>query len=365
MQRLRAIGRTQIAIQHSCACQSSRRSIGLVFGRLVDRNPELADAIQRFGWSWDEELGTAVADVGPGTRFDGVAGIFDLVAGLVGERGAREVRATWLDDVALHEQTGRLLRAEPMTEFVPRQDSPLAGLLEARALETWFQPVVDAASEAVVGHECLVRAHHPEHGRVIMPGELIGWAREENLLFMFDRVCRETHIARAAASGAGTDHLFLINFLPSVIYEPEFCLRTTVGAIEGTGLRPDQVVFEVVETEAIDNHDHLRDILCYYRNHGFGVALDDVGAGYSGLSLMADLDPDLIKIDRSVVARADQSEGHAEVCRAIIGLARSRGRRVLAEGVETASQCEFMRALGVDMMQGYYFGRPAAAPAIG
>jgi EAL domain-containing protein (putative c-di-GMP-specific phosphodiesterase class I) len=294
-----------------------------------------------------------------------VSGIFDLIAGLVGERGVREIRATWLGDAALHEQTGRLLRAEPMTEFVPRQDSPLAGLLEARALETWFQPVVDAASEAVVGHECLVRAYHPDDGHLITPGEMIGWAREENLLFMFDRVCREIHIARAAASGAGSDHMFLINFLPSVIYEPEFCLRTTAGAIEGTGLRPKQIVFEVVETETIDDHDHLRDILCYYRENGFGVALDDLGAGYSGLSLMADLDPDLIKIDRGVVARADQSEGHAEVCRAIVGFARSRGRRVLAEGIETASQRDFMRTLGVDMMQGYFFGRPAAVPVTG
>ncbi len=352
-------------MQHSCACQSSRRRIGLVFGRLVDQNPELAGAIERFGWAWDDDLGTAVAEVGPGTRFDGVAGIFDLVAGLVGERDTREIRATWLDDTALREQTRRLLRAEPITEFVPRQDSPLAGLLEARALETWFQPVVDAETEAIVGHECLVRAHHPDDGRLIPPGELIGWAREENLLFMFDRVCREIHIARAAASGAGPDHLFLINFLPSVIYEPEFCLRTTVSAIEGTGLRPEQIVFEVVETEAIEDHDHLRDILCYYRKNGFGVALDDLGAGYSGLSLMADLDPDLIKIDRGVVARADRSEGHAEVCRAIVGLARSRGRRVLAEGIETAAQRDFMRSLGVDMMQGYFFGRPAAAPVIG
>ncbi|MFW5969952.1 MAG: EAL domain-containing protein, partial [Halofilum sp. (in: g-proteobacteria)] len=254
---------------------------------------------------------------------------------------------------------------EPMSEFVPRQESPLAGLLEARALESWYQPVVDAVSEAVVGHECLVRAHHPGEGRLITPGELIGWGREENLLFMFDRVCREIHIERAAASGAGPDHLFLINFLPSVIYEPEFCLRTTVGALEGTTLRPEQIVFEVVETEAIEDHEHLRDILYYYREHGFGVALDDVGAGYSGLSLMADLEPDLIKIDRGLVARSDQSEGHAEVCRAIIGLARSRGRRVLAEGVETESQRDFMRTLGVDMMQGFLFGRPAAGPLTG
>lgn len=350
---------------HTCVCQTSRRRIGLVFGRFVDENAELADAIEHFGWDWDSDLGTAVADVGPGTRFHGVAAIFDLIAGLLGEREARAVRAAWLQEGPLQEQAGRLLRADPMGEFVPRQDSPLAGLLEARALETWFQPVADARSGVIVGHECLVRAHHPEDGRLITPDELIRWARDENLLFMFDRVCREIHIARAAACPVGSDHMFLINFVPSVIYEPEFCLRTTVGALEGTGLRPEQITFEVVETEAIENHDHLRDILCYYRSHGFRVALDDLGAGYSGLSLMADLDPDLIKIDRSVVARADVSEPHAEVCRALIDLGRSQGRQVLAEGVETASQRDFMRTLGVDLMQGFFFGRPTPQLAAG
>ena len=186
---------------------------------------------------------------------------------------------------------------------------------------------------------------------------------------MFDRVCRELHIGRAGRSGAGAEHLFLINFLPSVIYEPAFCLRTTVQALEGTGLQPGQIVFEVVETEGIEDHAHLRDILRYYRDHGFRVALDDLSSGYSGLSLMADLDPDLIKIDRGVVARSVDSAAHGEVCRAIVGLARSRGRRVLAEGVETTAQRDFMRALGVDLMQGFLFGRPAptlaAAPAAG
>ncbi len=352
-------------MNHTCGCQSSRRRIGLVFGRLVDENPELADAIERFGWAWDGDLGAAVADVGDGTRFNAMAGIFDLIAGLLGEPAAHDVRAAWLEDSPLQQQMGKLVQAERMSEFVPRKDSPVARLLEARALETWLQPVVDAASEAVVGHECLARAHHPDDGRLITPGDMIGWARAENLLFMFDRFCRETHIKRAAATGLAADHMFLINFLPSVIYEPEFCLRTTVNAIECTGLRPEQIVFEVVETESVEDHGHLRAILSCYRKNGFRAALDDLGAGYSGLSLMADLEPDPIKIDRSVVARADESEAHAPVCRAIIELGRSEGRQVLAEGVETQSQRGYMRMLGVDMMQGYFFGWPAPEPAMG
>ena len=347
---------------HECGCQSSTRRLALVFGPLADQRPELGDAIERFGWDYDARFRCAVVEVGPKRRFAGPAEVFDLLAGVLGSGDAGAVGATWLAGGALEEQTAQLLQAQPLRDLCPPKDSPLGGLLERRALETWFQPVVEPNVATVRGHECLVRARDPDSGELINPGKLIGWARSENLLFMFDRVCRETHIASAEASGAGPDHLFLINFLPSVIYEPEFCLRTTVQALEGTSLRPEQIVFEVVETEAIEDHDHLRKILTFYRDNGFSVALDDVGAGYAGLSLLADLDPDLIKIDRALVARAHESEGHADVCRAIIELARGRGRRVLAEGIETEAQRAFMVDLGVDLMQGFLFARPAPKP---
>ena len=349
-------------MQHECACRTSTRRLGLVFGRLVEEFPELGTAIERFDWGYEPRFRAAAVDVGADCRFGGPAAVFDLLAGMVGERNAGSVTAAWIERGPLAEQAAQLLQGEPLQAFCPAQDSPLAELLEHRRLESWFQPVVGADGVTVHGHECLVRAHDPADGRLINPGRLIEWAQRENLLFMFDRVCRETHIAEAAASGAPADHLFLINFLPSVIYEPEFCLRTTVAALEGTGLRPEQIVFEVVETEKIGDSDHLRRILAYYRDNGFGVALDDLGAGYSGLSLMADLDPDLVKIDRALVGRADASEGHLDTCRAIVDLARRRGRRVLAEGIETAEQRDLMRDLGVDLMQGFFFGRPAPEP---
>jgi EAL domain-containing protein (putative c-di-GMP-specific phosphodiesterase class I) len=335
--------------------------MGLVFGTLVDQHTELADAMERFGWAYDARFRCAVAEVGPDCSLGGAGEVFALLAGVLGEQEAGRVGAVWLGSAPLEDQARELLQAEPLRTFSPPKDSPLAGLLEHRGLETWFQPIFDGEAATVFGHECLARAHHPGDGTLISPARMIDWARRENLLFMFDRVCRETHIERAAASAFGSDHLFLINFLPSVIYEPQFCLRTTVQALERTGLRADQIVFEVVESEAIEDHDHLRKILAYYRENGFRFALDDVGSGYSGLSLMADLDPDLIKIDRALVGRADHCEGHAEVCRAIVNLARSRGSQVLAEGVETESQWAFMRALGVDLVQGFLLGRPGPA----
>ncbi|MDZ7748579.1 MAG: EAL domain-containing protein [Halofilum sp. (in: g-proteobacteria)] len=131
---------------------------------------------------------------------------------------------------------------------------------------------------------------------------------------------------------------FPVDFLPTGIYRPARCLRTTVEALRGTGRDPDQVIFEVVETGAVEEREHLRTILGYYRDNGFGVALDDLAAGYSGLALRAGLDPDRVRIDREIVGRAPESEGHADVCRAVIDCAHERGREVLAEGIETEAQ---------------------------
>ncbi len=129
-------------------------------------------------------------------------------------------------------------------------------------------------------------------------------------------------------------------------------------ALNGTGLEASQVIFEVVETEQVPDREHLRAILTYYRENGFGMALDDVTAGYSGLALLADLNPDLAKIDREVVWQSVSSGRHADICRAVIDYAHKQGIPALAEGVETAAQRDLMTDMGIDLLQGFFFGRP-------
>ena len=262
---------------HECICQTSTRRMGLVLGNLCEEYDEIATMVERFGVDWDTELATVVFEVGPDTAFAGPAEVLDLLTGIIGPENVDRVRATWLGREPLASQMQALMRAESLTGFAPARTSPLAGILELREIVTWFQPILDRAG-SVWGYECLMRAFTAE-GETISPGQLIAWARQENLLFMLDRVCRETHIASAAAAAADEDVHFLINFLPSVIYRPEFCLRTTVAALEGTHLRPERVIFEVVETERVEDHAHLRAILQYYRDAGFKFALDDMGGG--------------------------------------------------------------------------------------
>lgn len=345
---------------HECICQTTTRRMGLVLGNLCEEYDEIATMVERFGVDWDTELATVVFEVGPDTAFAGPAEVLDLLTGIIGPENVGRVRATWLGREPLASQLQILMRAESLTGFAPARTSPLAGILERREITTWFQPILDRAG-SVWGYECLMRAFTAE-GETISPGQLIAWARQENLLFMLDRVCRETHIASAAAAAADEDIHFLINFLPSVIYRPEFCLRTTVAALKGTHLLPERVIFEVVETEEVEDHTHLREILQYYRDAGFKFALDDMGAGYSGLTLLADLDPDLVKIDRQLVRRAVDSPGHAEICRAIVDLGQRQAKQVLAEGVETEQEYALMQSLGADLYQGYLFGRPAPLP---
>ena len=200
-------------------------------------------------------------------------------------------------------------------------------------------------------------------GEIVYPDRMIAWSKQEKLTFLLDRVCRETHLRNASRHLAARDVHVLINFLPTAVYDPVFCLATTVAAARAGGLSPERIIFEVIETEQVADLAHLKSILNHYRLKGFRVALDDLGSGYSGLAMLGDLDPDLIKIDRHLIARALDSPMHRSICAALIQLGRDHGKLVLAEGIETVAERELFGKLGVDLFQGYLFGRPAPEPA--
>jgi EAL domain-containing protein (putative c-di-GMP-specific phosphodiesterase class I) len=202
-----------------------------------------------------------------------------------------------------------------------------------------------------------------EDGKMISPAQIIEWAHQEQLVFMLDRVCRETHLRNAGLANIAPHANLLINFMPTAIYKPAFCLQTTMAAAKEAGIDPSRIIFEVVEQYEVPDRDHLSNILSYYRQHGYRVALDDLGSGYAGLTLLADLDPDLVKIDRELVAKSVKSPTHRAVCDALVRIGRDTDKLVLAEGIETADELQLMRLMGVDLLQGFYLGKPAAIPA--
>lgn len=232
-------------------------------------------------------------------------------------------------------------------------------ILENNSILTYFQPIVDVKSKSIYGYELLSRGLKKDTS-IMSPFEMISLARESNLIFNLDRQFREAAITNAAKNKI--DKKLFINFLPSVIYDPNECLKTTIALIHKYKINPDQITFEVVETEDITNTDHLTNILDFYRDRGFKIALDDVGSGYSSLNNLIKLKPNYIKIDIEIIRDIHKNKLKQAVFESLLSMVKDTSIKTLAEGVETREELEYVVKNGVDLVQGYYFGKPEKEP---
>lgn len=235
----------------------------------------------------------------------------------------------------------------------------LAVLIGKGALTTHFQPIVDLKSDTIYGYESLARGVNDD-GTLVYPDKLFRWAKEGDMLFYLDRACRETSLKTAAVKNISTK--VFINFIPTAIYDPQHCLQSTVKWAKQLEFNPKNIIFEVTESEYVEDLEHLNEILTFYKSQGFMVALDDVGSGYSSLTMIAKLQPDIVKIDREIIDGIDKNPANQSVFKAIVSLAKESGILVLAEGAERAEEVAYCAAHGADLAQGYYFGRPSAEP---
>lgn len=347
-----------------CACHSGSRQLRLQFEEAERGLDE--DLAKLPHWSRiDEE--TWSVEVGGNSSYRTPEDIANFMGAFLSGEFLELVDCCWEDAAARgccqagQSHCGQATQTRmKLTDFAAQTSSPLLEILKSNRIYSHFQPVFERDASTIWGYECLMRADDPG-GKLISPVQLLEWARKENLLSMLDRVCRETHLRNAAKALPHGTHV-LINFMPTAIYEPAFCLRSTLRVIEQLKLDPAKVVFEVVESEEVKDEDHLRKILEYYRKGGFMTALDDLGAGSSGLGLLASLSPDLIKLDRHLVSKAALNKNHAAVVRGLVQIARDCGQLILAEGIETADELKLMCDLGIDLFQGFYLARPSANP---
>lgn len=253
-----------------------------------------------------------------------------------------------------------LMHAPTLRAAVARSPVGIAAELAAHRFLSHYQPIVDVRRNEVVAFEALLRAER--EGSLIAAGDLFAAAEDAGWVNQLDRIGRERAI-EGAGEWLGDRDLF-INFNPTSIYRPEVCLRTTERAVRRVGLDRSRLVFEVVESHAVADPDHLVAILAHYREMGCRVALDDVGAGYSSLTLLARVRPHVVKIDKALV-QAMPETGATAVVRALVGLAHDLGAVVVAEGIETADQLDRVRDAEVDLVQGWYLGRPVERPDAG
>mgnify|MGYP004703994487 FL=1 len=213
-----------------------------------------------------------------------------------------------------------------------------------------FQPIVDARSKQVYAYEALVRPIGD--GSAL---EVLNRINESNR-YQFDQACRVKAVELAAKL-----HLpcFLsINFMPNAVYEAATCIRATLQAAERFGFPTERLIFEITENEQLVDKEHLKRIIKEYRRQGFQTAIDDFGAGYSGLNLLAEFQPDIVKLDMALLRHIDQDPVRQAIVTGIIGVCRALNIEVIAEGIETPAEYQALRNLGVSYFQGYLFARP-------
>lgn len=240
------------------------------------------------------------------------------------------------------------------------QSSWLVQMLADDRLTALFQPIVHAdAPDRIFAQECLLRGVDVA-GALVPPLKLLDAGREVDVLFQLDLAARRTAIREASRHGIRSK--IFINFTPTSIYDPVFCLRSTVAAIDHAGIAHEDVVFEVIETDRAHDPEHLKAILAYYRNEGFGVALDDMGAGYSSLNLIHQLRPDYIKLDMELTRGVHEDPYKALIASKMLEIASELGISSIAEGVEHPEEYRWLRGHGATYAQGYLFGRPSSPP---
>jgi blue light- and temperature-responsive anti-repressor len=213
-----------------------------------------------------------------------------------------------------------------------------------------FQPIVDANTREVFSYEALIRGPGNEPASQVL--RQVAADRQ----FAFNQKARISAIDLAMQLGISC-HLNL-NFRPGSLDSTSESILTTLEAASRADLPIKRVVLEVMEGEIIDDHAHFRELINAYRGRGLKVAIDDFGAGYSGLNLLADFQPDQVKLDMRLITGIERCGPRQAIVRAITQICFDLGIDVIAEGIETEDEYAWLTSQGIHMFQGYLFAKP-------
>lgn len=214
-----------------------------------------------------------------------------------------------------------------------------------------FQPIVDTATGELFAYEALVRGPNGEGA-----GYVLDHVTGDNR-YGFDQKCRVTAIETAARLGATTP--ISINFMPNAVYKPENCIQTTLWTADKCNFPLKNIIFEFTESENIEDPDHLTNIFREYKSHGFRTAIDDFGSGYAGLTRLAALRPDFVKLDMFLTRDIDTDPRRRAIVRAAVQMCADLDVGIVAEGIETEGELRCLQDLGIFVIQGYLLAKPA------
>lgn len=238
-----------------------------------------------------------------------------------------------------------------------RMESELRVAVAEKQFCLHYQPIINLKTGAIAGFEALIRWHSPSRG-FIRPDVFIALAESTSLILPIGEwVIEEGGKALNQLSTLSDQPLFMsINIASRQIEEPTF-IQTLVEILEELGVDNRHIKLEILERSLFDS-DVAQEWIKDVRKLGFPLSLDDFGTGYSSLQYLNDYHLDNLKIDRSFVWGLGNKTNSANLCKAMVDLAKALGMSVIAEGIETAEQAEVLRELGCDMGQGYYYSQP-------
>ena len=218
-----------------------------------------------------------------------------------------------------------------------------------------YQPILDFRNDTILGWEALARG--PEGSSFRSPVMLFQTAEQLGRLFALEKLCREAAIRNVGELRNG-QKLFL-NIHPRTMADPAFSPGQTIELMEQCNLTPDNIVFEITEQHSVQDFDLFYRTLDHYRSQGFQIAVDDAGAGYAGLALIAELQPDYIKLDKSLISDIHKDPVKRALVETTATFADKIGSRIIGEGIESKNQAVCLKDIGVHCGQGYFLARPA------
>jgi EAL domain-containing protein (putative c-di-GMP-specific phosphodiesterase class I) len=235
------------------------------------------------------------------------------------------------------------------------KDSKILGLiLHGKFIKPVYQPIISLSDGRTFGFEALSRISNDKLSMNIE--QMFRTADRMSRSWELDKLCRIKALENAASMDSKAK--LFINADPNIIHDVGFKSGFTKKRLNKYGLDFHNIIFEITERASIIDHDVFIESIGHYRNQNFGIAIDDVGSGYSGLNTIADVKPDFIKLDVNLVRDIDKDEIKQLLCKAMVDFGKSTEIRVIAEGIETEAELEALIKLHVDFGQGYFLGAP-------
>lgn len=238
-----------------------------------------------------------------------------------------------------------------------RIEDEIARIIDSKQIKTVFQPIISLRDGSILGHEALSRITGETF--IKNPEELFSFADQCNRLWDLELLCRTKSLEAAFPECNSTSNSKLfVNVNPNIMHDIKFQQGFTKEYLSQYGITPENIIFEITERNAVNDMSSFKNTVSHYKEQTYKIAIDDAGAGYSGLNLISDIKPHYIKLDMNLIRNINSDNIKFALVKSMIELSHMANIHLIAEGIETAEELSTLINLGVQYGQGYFIQRP-------